>query len=215
MVARMDVVHRFPTAQQRSAPGAAPRADEQQTLGALQDLNYIRRCLENAGSFTGVPGLGAMLVGSTAIVATLVASMQVTNDGWVRVWIVEAFIALALGISLMVRKTRRAGASLARGPGRRFGLSMLPAAIAAAAVTVALARVGAYGVLPGLWLMLYGASVVTGGAFSIRVVSVMGASFMVMGAVALFVEQRDVFMGLGFGGLHLVFGDIIRRRHGG
>ena len=206
----MDVVHRFPGAQSPTAP-----ADGQKANKALEDLSYIRRCLENAEAFTGVPGLGAILVGASAILATFIAAAQTTHDGWVRVWIAEAFIALFLGLSLMVRKSRRAGASLARGPGRRFGLRLLPAAIAAAAVTVALARVGAYGVLPGLWLMLYGASVTTGGAFSVRIVSVMGASFMLMGCLALFIDQPDLFMGLGFGGLHLGFGWIILRQHGG
>ena len=123
----MDVVHRFPGAQSPTAP-----ADGQKANKALEDLSYIRRCLENAEAFTGVPGLGAILVGASAILATFIAAAQTTHDGGVRVWIAEAFIALFLGLSLMVRKSRRAGASLARGPGRRFGLSLLPAAIAAA-----------------------------------------------------------------------------------
>lgn len=203
----MDVVHRF--------PGPATRAPDGTATRALEDLQYIRRCLENAGAFTGVPGLGGILVGLSALVATAVGAIQTSNDAWVQVWIVEAFIALTLGVSFMVRKARVAGVSLARGPGRRFALSLIPSAIAAAVVTIALVRIGAYGVLPGLWLLLYGTAVITGGAFSVRIVTAMGASFMAMGIVALFFPLPNVFMGLGFGGLHLVFGWIIRRWHGG
>jgi len=203
----MDVVHGF--------PGSAKQASDGNASRALEDLHYIRRCLENAGSFTGVPGLGGMLVGLSALVATGVASVQVSNDAWVQVWIVEAFVALVIGVVFMIRKARFAGVSLARGPGLRFGLSLVPPALAAVAVTIALVQIGAYGVLPGLWLLLYGTSVITGGAFSVRIVSFMGASFMALGTVALFFSMRDVFMGVGFGGLHIVFGWIIRRRHGG
>ncbi len=204
----MDVVHGFPRSRsEQSTSGSASRA--------LEDLRYIRQCVENAGCFTGVPGLGCVLVGLTALVASLVASQQASSEAWVNTWIVEAFIALGVGVAFMVRKARTLGASLSRGPGRRFALSLLPSAVAAAVITVALGHFGYYGVVPGLWLLLYGTSVITGGAFSTRVVTWMGASFMAVGMVALFVPARDLFMAVGFGGLHILFGLIIRRRHGG
>jgi len=202
----MDVVHRLPDA----SPGALP------TTKALDDLHYIRQCVENAGSFTAVPGLGSIVVGMTAVIASVVAAMQTTEQAWLQIWIAEFIVAALVGTSLLVRKARAARVSLASGPGRRFGLSLVPAVVAASALTAALLVADLYAVLPGMWLVLYGTAVVTGGAVSVRAVTAMGLSFMALGTVALFVPgMPDLFMGIGFGGLHVVFGKVIRERHGG
>ena len=71
--------------------------------------------------------------------------------------------------------------------------------------------------MPGVWLLLYGGLVVTGGAFSVKIVPLMGISFMVLGTVALLspFELANWFMAAGFGLLHIVFGIVIARRYGG
>jgi hypothetical protein len=51
----------------------------------------------------------------------------------------------------------------------------------------------------------------------VRIVPVMGLAFMAVGTVALFAPaaMATPFMAAGFGGLHLFFGTLIARRHGG
>ena len=66
----------------------------------------------------------------------------------------------------MARKARRAGATLFEGPARRFLLTLSPPLIAGGALTLALERAGQTALLPGVWLLLYGTAVVTGGAFA-------------------------------------------------
>jgi len=75
----------------------------------------------------------------------------------------------------------------------------------------------ATGVIAGVWLLLYGTGVVTGGAFSIRIVPLMGLCFMVLGAVTLFCPPSwgNALLASGFGGLHIVFGAVIARKYGG
>jgi hypothetical protein len=184
---------------------------------ALDNLRYIRQTMERAASFTAVPGWGLASVGASALGAALLAARQPTPELWLATWLGEAVLAFAIGGTAMVRKAFAVHDPLLSGPGRRFGLSFLPPMVVGGLLTVALWRAGLWHALPGTWLLLYGAGFVTGGAFSVRIVPLMGLCFMLVGAVALLgpAAWGNWWMAAGFGGLHLAFGTIIARRHGG
>lgn len=173
--------------------------------------------MERAGSFTAVPGWGQVGVGATALVAALLAARQPTPELWLATWLGEAVVALGIGGATMVRKAFAVNDPLLSGPGRRAGLSFLPPMVVGGLLTVALSRAGLWHALPGTWLLLYGTGFVTGGAFSVRIVPVMGVCFMTLGAVALLgpAAWGNWLMAAGFGALHIVFGTLIARRHGG
>jgi hypothetical protein len=204
----------------RASPRPASEgASEPTALGdrAMDDLRFIRRTMERGPAFTAVPGWGGVGMGVSALVAALLASTRPTAEGWLAVWLTEAVVAIGIGTWAMRRKARRAGLLLLSGTGRKFVLSFLPPAIAGALLTFALHGAGDLGLVPGTWLLLYGASVVTAGTFSVKVVPVMGLCFMAMGGIALSAAPAwgDPLLAAGFGGLHLVFGFYIARKHGG
>ena len=184
---------------------------------ALENLRYIRETMERAGSFTAVPGWGGILMGVSALLTALISSRLPSNDLWVASWLGEAVLALAVGGWAMAQKARAVQSTLLDGPGRKFALSLCPAMIAGGILTLVLYRNALFGLMPGVWLLLYGVAVVTGGAFSVNVVPIMGVSFMILGSVALFspLGWANWFMAAGFGGLQIVFGVIIARRYGG
>ena len=182
---------------------------------AFDNLRYIRETMERAGSFTSIPGWGGVAIGITAIVAAVVAGGR-SGGAWVGAWLVEAGIAAVIAFVSMAIKGRRAGVDFTAAPSRRFFASYFAPIIAAAVLTFVLWRGELYAALPATWLLLYGASFVSSGAFSIRVIPVMGILYMLLGAAAAVVpEAGNVLMGIGFGGLHLIFGWIIARRYGG
>ncbi len=184
---------------------------------AMDNLQFIRETMERAGSFTAVPGWGAVAVGLTAVAAAAVAGAQPSLERWLVVWLVEGAVAIVVGAWTLRRKAARAGVPLLSGPGRRFALNLVPALLVGALLTLVLYRGGLAQAIPGVWLLLYGTGVLAAGTFSIPAVPVLGLCFMALGAAALFTPAawNDWLMAGGFGGLHLLFGTIIARRYGG
>jgi hypothetical protein len=184
---------------------------------AIENLHFIRETMERASAFTAVPGWGGVAMGASALGAAWVSRLARTPEEWLGIWLAEAFLAGAIGVWAIAAKARRSRIPLFAGPARRFLLTLFPPLAAGALTTLALSRAGASAALPGIWLLLYGTAVVTGGAFAVRIVPVMGVGFMLLGAVALFCPPSwgTAFLAAGFGGLHIVFGILIARRYGG
>jgi len=183
---------------------------------AMDNLRYIRETMERAGSFTAVPGKGGVLMGLTALAASRLAAGRQGDSLWLAIWIGAAATALAIGITGAALKSRRFRMPLFSGPGRKFVAGFVPAVLAGAVLTAALYRGGNSGLLPGIWLLLYGAGVVSGGSASTRIVPIMGVCFMLAGCLALLVPAwNPLLLPAGFGGIHVVFGLLIAVKYGG
>lgn len=183
---------------------------------ALANLSYIRGTMERATTFTGVPGWGGVVMGLTALVAAPIAARQPTPRGWLAVWLLDAAVACAIGAWALWRKSRRVGGAGFTRPARQFLLSFAPPLLAGALLTAVLWKAGRVELLPGTWLLLYGTGVVTGGAFSVRAVPVMGLALMAVGALVLaWPAWGNAGMAFGFGAVQVGFGAFIAWRHGG
>lgn len=195
------------------APEQPPALHER----AMDNLRYIRETMERSSAFTGVSGWGEVAIGITALGAAFVAAQQTAFKAWLAVWIAGGFISILIAGWSMDRKARAVGMPLFSGPGRKVAFSLSPPFFVGGLLTVMLYRVGLINAIPGVWLLLYGTGVVTGGMFSVSVVPIMGLCFMSLGAVTLFAPPAfaNWLLAAGFGGLHIIFGVIIARRYGG
>jgi hypothetical protein len=184
---------------------------------AMDNLAFIRDTMEAAGAFTAVSGWGMVAVGIIAGVAAVIASSQQSALTSLYVWLGAAVLASVVMLWAIVRKARKAHMPLLSGPGRKFVLSFSPPMFVGAILTIILYRATVIDAIPGMWMLLYGTAVVAGGAFSVKIVPVMGICFMLAGIVAVFspVTWNDWIMAAAFGGLHIGFGIPIARRHGG
>jgi hypothetical protein len=184
---------------------------------AIDNLRFIRETMERTSSFTAVPGVGGVLMGVSALLAAWLAMHASTPQRWLEIWSCDAVVAITIATVAMARKSRAAGMPLLSGPGLKFAAALAPPLLVGGILSAVLWRSGQAGMLPGVWLLLYGTGVVTGGAMSVRIVPVMGLCFMMLGAAALVSPHAsgDAYMATGFGVLHIIFGVIIARRHGG
>lgn len=184
---------------------------------AMDNLQYIRETMERSSAFTAVPGWGGVLMGVTALIGAAFAYQTTDARAWMKTWLIAAVVAFIIGAWAIDRKSRATKLALLSGPGRKFALGMAPPIIAGGLISIALWRMNLWSLMPSAWLLLYGTGVVTGGMNSVPVVPVMGLCFMGLGAVAFFAPAAwgDLFMGAGFGLLHIVFGIVIARRYGG
>lgn len=184
---------------------------------ALDNLRFIRETMERSAHFTAIPGYGGALMGVTAIGAAIIAHNQPTIRGWLITWLTEAFLAFIIGTFAMWQKAKNAGDSLVSAPSRKFALAFAPPLVAAVILTSLFYFRGIFGFMPTIWLTLYGTAIVTGGAYSVKIVPIVGWIFIVLGLISVFVPAAygDYLMAFGFGFLQIVFGLIVARRYGG
>ncbi len=182
---------------------------------AQEDLAYIRATMESASTFTAVSGWGLVTVGFLGLAASWI-TWTGGNAPSLSIWVPTALLAvLASGVGNAI-KAKTTGVPLWSGSFRKMVWVMAPALGAGGVLTFALAAQGAQTLLPGLWLLLYGAGVTAGGTFSVGSIRWLGVAHLVLGALALLMPDKGiVFVALGFGGLHVGFGLNIVRRHGG
>jgi len=199
-------VHPIPTSPASSLP-PDPAAD----------LRFIRDTMERSASFTAVPGWGQVILGLTALTAAWLAAQQSNSSAWLKVWLAEGVLAAIIAFISIRWKANRRGLPIFTGPGRRVALGLFPPLIAGALLTFLLQRAGLQSALAPAWLLLYGAGIITGGAYSVSIVPVMGLCFMATGTIAVIAPAAwaNWFLAAGFGGLHIIFGFLIARRHGG
>lgn len=196
-----------------------PQKEEPPALHAraMDNLKYIRETMERATAFTGISGWGQVAIGVTALAASFIAARQKSFKDWMMIWLVEELVALLIAGWSIDRKARASKMPLLSGPGRKVAFSLTPPIFAGGLLTIVLYRAGLTDAIPGLWLLLYGTGVITGGMFSVSVVPIMGLCFMALGAAACLAPPgfANWFMAAGFGGLHILFGIIIARKYGG
>jgi hypothetical protein len=196
---------------------------------AIDNLRFIRETMERAGSFTAISGSGIAATGVIAIVAYAVSGNDLNAPRWLAAWLGAAVLALLTSVGSTYRKAQRTQTAISGALARKLALAFLPALITGAVITAVALRAGWFVALPGVWLIMYGSAVMAGGALSTPIVPVMGASFMLLGTVALgapvvlapvWAEASreallNAVMAVGFGGLHLLFGSAISRKYGG
>lgn len=171
--------------------------------------------MESASTFTALSGWGLFAVGVVGLLAAFLAWRAGAPEK-LTIWLPAALVGIACAGIANASKARRLQMPLWSGSFRKVAWVMTPVLLAGALVTFALVGANVRYLLPGTWLALYGAGVTAGGTFSLRAVRWMGLALIVLGGLALRVPQQGiVFLAVGFGILHIMFGLYLVAKHGG
>jgi hypothetical protein len=179
---------------------------------AVATLRYIRASMDAAAS-VAVPGSAGIAMGSIGVLATVASSTPGLREYWLGVWLMAAAIGGGVGFALMTRPASLRGLSLTGTPLRKFALGLFPALLGGAVMTAVHWTGGNMHAIPGTWLLFYGCALISASVSATRMIALMGASFVLLGLVALLAPERAqmLLLGAGFGGLHVLFGVLIGR----
>ena len=182
---------------------------------AEENLRYIRNTMESASAFTSISGKGLVFTGLTGLLAAWL-ELTANQSPSLSIWLTALVIAVLGSTSLTLWKAHRQGTTLLSASGRKLLYAFSPTMLVGGIVTYFLAGAELTELLPGIWLSLYGAAVMTAGAHSIAMIKLVGACFIVLGIAAFALPSYSTLtLALGFGGLHLAAGYLIWRHHGG
>ena len=179
---------------------------------AIATLRYIRASMD-AAARVAVPGSAGIAMGIVGFAAAALCLAPPVREHWHVVWLSAAPIAASAGVVLLARPASLLSFTARDTAGRKLALCLLPSLFAGAAMTVVLWSEDRMSAVPGTWLLLYGCALISASVPTTALVAWMGVCFVGLGIAALlapFVPQM-VLLGLGFGGLHILFGILIGR----
>ncbi len=190
-----------------------------------ENLIYIRKTMEAAGQITAVPGRGLIIAGFLSL-AGVAFNAFITGAPWEAGphprWALAAWGAI-LAVSVVVvsfgiyRKSRQTCTPIQPPLLRKLLWSLCPALFAGGLITNLAVQSRHLDWLPVIWLGCYGAAITNGGQVSVAAVRYMGLSFLLAAAGAALSPPEGglIWLALGFGWLHLIYGSYIARRHNG
>ena len=175
-------------------------------------LRYIRATMEAASSIA-VPGSAGSAMGIVGLLAAGLSSSAALRAHWLLIWLLAAALAAGLGLALMARPASLRGLTLSGTPIRKLALCLAPSIFAGLVMTAVHRSSGNLHAIPGTWLLLYGCALVGASVPTTGAIAVMGGLFIALGLLALVLPDalQTLMLGLGFGGLHLLFGFLIGR----
>ena len=208
---------------------------------AAEELKVIRALMERPIRYSTMSGLSGILAGCVALAGVAAdwlicqhyepySNVMLVNF---LVWGSVLAIAVAGVLGLTRWRERRQGMSFWSPVKRKILLTILPTFAAGMGLTAAIVfRVyvvdkapSELDLIPTIWMTFYGLACWQVGEFSIPEMRILGLAFILVGVASAGLFQTHVepyrsatthwALGSSFGGFHVVYGIVVRARHGG
>jgi hypothetical protein len=186
---------------------------------ALQALADIRHAIDRSTRYSTFSALSGFLAGAAAFIGSggcgyYKSFVGARADDWnfVYVWAAVFTFAAVQHAALTAFKARRRGEAIWTPIARTAFLALLGPGLAGVLASFIFAFASDFQYLTGLWLTLYGCGLWSVSFFAPRFLRWLGCAFGVLGILAWGLKDSQcvpgLFLGLGFGGLHTIFGFI-------
>jgi hypothetical protein len=190
---------------------------------AEENLRVIRELMERSTKFSTFSGLSGIMAGTASIVGCLIThslqqqSPNLAHAGapFLVTWCLVILFAIGVDFLLTKRHAARVGKRIVSHLGKQMIFASAPGLGTGALLTLYLFRHDLISDVFPVWMLCYGIAVCAVGLFSQREVKLLGASFLVAGAVTMLAPAIGLaMMALSFGGFHIVYGLIMARKDG-
>lgn len=176
---------------------------------AEQTLSVIRTLMERGTQYTHLSGHAGIAAGGLTLLGSFLRLRFDTP--FLPTWLGVLIAASASTVLFTAALHRANGEPLWTRQARTVTFALLPSLVTALILTAVLSRVGQEKLLPGVWMLLWGVGALAMSFFTPRVISALGGTFLLAGAVTLasgFGEDA-LTMALTFGAIHLAYGTIL------
>lgn len=199
----------------------------------LNDLAEIRAMMERSSRFISLSGLSGVLAGIYALIGAVVAWYLMQDEGipveeglmrqaasadlrmeLFLLGLAVLVLALATGIWLTIRKSRKTGQSIWDKTARQLLIAlMIPLAAGGLLSLIFMAR-GYIAIIAPLTLIFYGLALVNGSKYTLNDIHTLGLLQIGLGLLAaVFLGYGLLFWAIGFGVLHIAYGFMMYRKY--
>lgn len=189
---------------------------------ALRALVEIRSVIDRTTRYSTFSALSGFIAGVAALIGSGGCGAYATFNGarpqdgirFVSVWTVVLLVAGTSQFFLTMLKAKQRGEAVWTPIARTAFASLLGPGLAGFLGSIVFIQTERFDLLSGLWLLFYGCGLWAVSFFAPRFLRVLGVGFMLLGLCAWLVpQQATLFLGLGFGGLHFIFGGVVLARY--
>ncbi len=176
---------------------------------AGETLDVIRTLMERGTHYRNLSGHAGVAAGCVALIGA--AARAWLKTPFSLTWGLVFTLAMSAAVFYTARMARENGEVFWTRQARTIVLALTPAFFAAVVLSYVLDAVGQRGMLPGIWMLMWGVGALAMSFFTPRVIWMLGSAFLACGAATLLAGLQDdaLTMGLTFGAIHLLYGVIL------
>ncbi|HHH75799.1 MAG TPA: hypothetical protein ENL03_02085 [Phycisphaerae bacterium] len=198
---------------------------------AERELKMIRQLMERPVRYSTQSGYAGIIAGVAALAGATLDSYfssiyTPATAVWVNmlVWVGVLFVALGGVLALTRLRERKKNMPFWSNVKKRIAMTIGPPFLAAAGLTAVIVYrwyfkdgPNQWGLISVSWMLFYGITCWQVGEFSIVEMRFLGVAFIVMGLLTAVYWQANPYDTLrwSFGGFHIIYGLVVRIRHGG